>query len=164
MSEGLETATLAGGCFWGVEELFRSYPGVVSTVVGYTGGKTAQPTYEQMKRGDTGHAEALKVTFDPGKLAYADLLAYFFKLHDPTTANQQGNDRGSQYRSAIFYHSPEQKAAAEAVKAQVDASGKWPKKLVTEIVPAGPWYDAEGYHQKYLEKNPGGYTCHWVRA
>lgn len=158
-----ETATLAGGCFWGVEELLRSYPGVVSTVVGYTGGKNDRPSYEQVKRGDTGHAEAIKIVFDPAVLSYADLLGYFFKLHDPTTVNRQGNDRGTQYRSAIFFHSPEQQRVAEIVKAAVDASGKWPAKVVTDIVPAGPWYDAEGYHQKYLEKNPSGYTCHWVR-
>lgn len=163
MSEGLETATLAGGCFWGVEELIREFPGVVSTRVGYTGGASANPLYTQVKTGTTGHAESIKVAFDPRKTSYEALLQFFFRLHDPTTPNRQGNDVGTQYRSAIFYHSPMQKETAERVKAAVDASGKWPKPLVTAIEPAGPWYDAEDYHQKYLVKNPGGYTCHWVR-
>ena len=156
-------ATLAGGCFWGVEELLRSYPGVISTFVGYTGGQLANPTYELVKTGRTGHAEAIDITFDPAKLSYEDLLHFFFKLHDPTTLNRQGNDRGSQYRSAIFYHDEAQRLTAEAVKASVDASGKWPKPVVTEIIAASTFYPAEDYHQKYLEKNPGGYTCHYIR-
>ena len=159
----LQRATLAGGCFWGIEELLRSYPGVSSTCVGYTGGQLANPTYETVKTGGTGHAEAIDIMFDPAKLSYEDLLYFYFKLHDPTTFNRQGNDRGSQYRSAIFYHDEAQRLSAETVKASVDASGKWPKPLVTEIIAATTFYPAEDYHQKYLEKNPGGYTCHYVR-
>lgn len=158
-----ETATLAGGCFWGVEEIIRAIPGVLSTQVGYTGGNTKNATYIEVKTGNTGHAEAIKVEFDPSKLKYEDLLVHFFRLHNPTTKNQQGNDIGSQYRSAIFFHSPEQRAAAERVMAMVDASGAWKKPLVTELVAASTWYDAEDYHQDYLRKNPGGYTCHYVR-
>jgi len=156
-------ATLAGGCFWGVEELLRTYPGVISTCVGYTGGQLANPSYEHVKTGRTGHAEAIDITFDPAKLSYEDLLHFFFNLHDPTTLNRQGNDRGSQYRSAIFYHDEAQRLTAEAVKASVDASGKWPKPVVTEMITASTFYPAEDYHQKYLEKNPGGYTCHYIR-
>jgi peptide methionine sulfoxide reductase msrA/msrB len=162
-SSGRETATLAGGCFWGVEELFRELPGVLETRVGYTGGQTSNPTYPEVKKGNTGHAESIEIVFDPSRLKFEDLLAYFFKLHDPTTQNRQGNDIGSQYRSAIFYHSDEQRAAAEKVKAQVDESRKWKKPVVTEIVPASEFYSAEDYHQKYLVKNPGGYTCHFLR-
>ena len=158
-----QTATLAGGCFWGVEELLRDYPGVASTRVGYTGGHTTSPRYEDVKTGRTGHAEAIEIVFDPAKLSYRDLLLYFFRLHDPTTLDRQGNDRGTQYRSAIFYHDEAQRQTAEAVKAEVDASGKWPKPLVTEIIKASEFYAAEDYHQKYLIKNPGGYTCHFVR-
>jgi peptide methionine sulfoxide reductase msrA/msrB len=158
-----EIATLAGGCFWGVEELFRQLPGVLETRVGYTGGNTENPTYADVKKGNTGHAESIEIVFDPSRLSYEDLLAYFFRLHDPTTANRQGNDIGSQYRSAIFFHSQEQKATAERVKAQVDASKKWKKPVVTEIVPSSKFYSAEDYHQKYLVKNPGGYTCHFLR-
>lgn len=158
-----ETATLAGGCFWGVEDIIRAIPGVISTQVGYTGGKTKSATYIEVKTGQTGHAESIKVEFDPSKLKYEKLLEEFFKLHNPTTKNQQGNDIGSQYRSAIFYHSPEQRAVAERVMAKVDASGAWKKPIVTELVPAGEWYDAEEYHQDYLKKNPSGYTCHFVR-
>jgi peptide methionine sulfoxide reductase msrA/msrB len=158
-----EVATLAGGCFWGMEELFRQQPGVLDTLVGYTGGTTVNPVYEQVHTGSTGHAEAIQITFDPAKTSYEAILTYFFHIHDPTTPNRQGNDIGSQYRSAIFYHSPEQKATAERVKAKVDASGFWPRKVATEIVPAGPFYAAEDYHQKYLVKHPGGYTCHFYR-
>ena len=158
-----ETATLAGGCFWGMEELLRKIPGVLETKVGYTGGKPAQPTYEMVKHGDTGHAESVEIVFDPSKLTFESLLAWYFRMHDPTTKNQQGNDRGTQYRSAIFYHSDEQKRVAEKVKAKVDQSGKWKRPVVTEIVPAATFTNAEGYHQKYLEKNPGGYTCHFLR-
>jgi peptide methionine sulfoxide reductase msrA/msrB len=159
----LEVAYLAGGCFWGMEDLIRKIPGVVETEVGYTGGSTDKPTYYDVRSGDTGHAESIKIVFDPSKLAYADLLKWFFRIHDPTTKNRQGNDVGSQYRSAIFYTSPEQKLVAEQVKAEVDKSGKWKKPVVTEIVPAGAFTPAEDYHQDYLEKNPGGYTCHYVR-
>ena len=158
-----EVATLAGGCFWGMEELIRQQPGVVKIVVGYTGGTTVNPVYEQVHTGATGHAEAVQITFDPAKTSYENILTFFFHIHDPTTPNRQGNDIGSQYRSAIFYHSPEQKAVAERVKAKVDATGFWPRKVATEIVPAGPFYPAEGYHQDYLQKHPGGYTCHFVR-
>jgi len=156
-------ATLAGGCFWGMEELIRQQPGVLGTLVGYTGGTTANPVYEQVHTGATGHAEAIQITFDPARTSYEAILTFFFHIHDPTTPNRQGNDIGSQYRSAIFYHDPEQKAVAERVKAKVDASGFWPRKVATEIVPAGPFYAAEDYHQNYLVKHPGGYTCHFVR-
>jgi peptide methionine sulfoxide reductase msrA/msrB len=158
-----EIATLAGGCFWGMEEIVRQLPGVKATSVGYTGGSTPSPRYEEVKTGKTGHAEALQVEFDPAVLSYRDLLGYFFRMHDPTTPNRQGNDIGTQYRSAIFYHSDAQREVAEAVKAEVDRSGKWKRPVVTEVVPAGPYYPAEDYHQKYLVKNPGGYTCHWLR-
>jgi peptide methionine sulfoxide reductase msrA/msrB len=161
---GTETAVLAGGCFWGMEELLRKIPGVIDTEVGYAGGSTASPTYEAVKTGSTGHAEAVRIVFDPSKLSYAELLEkWFFRMHDPTTRNRQGNDVGTQYRSAIFVSSPDQRKTAEAVKARVDQSGKWKAPLVTEIVEAGPFTAAEGYHQGYLEKNPGGYTCHWLR-
>jgi peptide methionine sulfoxide reductase msrA/msrB len=156
---GLERATIAGGCFWGMEELIRRQPGVVSTVVGYTGGKVENATYQNHE----GHAEAVEITFDPKKTTYEDLLIFFFKMHDPTTLNRQGNDVGSSYRSAIFYHSEAQKLAAEGMKARVDKSGAWKRPAVTEIVPASTFWIAEEYHQDYLEKNPGGYTCHFVR-
>jgi len=160
----LETAVLAGGCFWGMEDIIRKIPGVVETEVGYTGGKTGHPTYEDVHTGQTGHAESVRVVFDPKKLTYADLLEkWFFRMHDPTTRNQQGNDMGSQYRSAIFVTSPEQRRTAEAVKARAAKSGRWKNPIVTEIVDAGPFTPAEAYHQKYLEKNPGGYTCHYLR-
>ena len=159
----LETATLAGGCFWGVEELIRRLPGVVDTEVGYTGGTLENPVYEKVKKGDTGHAESIQISFDPSRISYEQILEYFFRLHDPTTPNRQGNDIGTQYRSAVFYHSEEQKKAAEKVKAAVDKSGKWKRPVATQIVPASKFYPAEGYHQDYLQKNPGGYTCHFLR-
>jgi peptide methionine sulfoxide reductase msrA/msrB len=162
-AQATEVATLAGGCFWGMEDLIRKQPGVLKTVVGYTGGSTADPVYEQVHTGATGHAEAVQITFDPTRTSYEAILTYFFHVHDPTTPNRQGNDVGSQYRSAIFYHSPEQKQVAERVKARIDASGFWPSKVVTQIVPAGPFYPAEEYHQDYLVKHPGGYTCHYYR-
>jgi methionine-S-sulfoxide reductase len=158
-----EIATLAGGCFWGMEDLLREVPGVVDTEVGYAGGSTEGPTYEHVKTGRTGHAESIRVVFDPDRLSYEALLGWFFRIHDPTTPNRQGNDMGTQYRSAIFYHDDEQRRVAEAVKRRVDESGKWRRPVVTEIVPAGPFYPAETYHQDYLVKHPGGYTCHWVR-
>jgi methionine-S-sulfoxide reductase len=158
-----QTAILAGGCFWGVEELIQALPGVLSTEVGYTGGTMADPTYPQVKKGNTGHAEAIQIEFDPSQISYGDILRFFFRMHDPTTTNRQGNDIGTQYRSAIFFISEEQKRVAEEVKAEVDRSGKWKKPVVTEIVPAVPFYSAEDYHQDYLRKNPGGYTCHFVR-
>lgn len=158
-----EIATLAGGCFWGVEEIIRKVPGVVETTVGYTGGTLAGAKYEQVKTGTTGHAEAIQIEFDPKRVSYEEILRLFFRLHDPTTKNRQGNDIGTQYRSAIFFHSPEQQITAEKVKKEVDASKKWKNPIVTEIVPASPFWPAEEYHQKYLEKNPGGYTCHYLR-
>jgi peptide methionine sulfoxide reductase msrA/msrB len=157
------TATLAGGCFWGMEDIIRDIPGVLDTEVGYTGGTLDAPTYEQVKTGRTGHAEAIQVNFDPAELTYKELLGWFFRMHDPTTRNRQGNDVGSQYRSAIFYHDEEQRRIAEEVKQRIAASGKWRNAIVTEIVPAGEFYPAEKYHQDYLKNNPGGYTCHWVR-
>mgnify|MGYP000182775117 CR=1 FL=1 len=157
------TALLAGGCFWGVEQLLRELDGVLDTEVGYTGGTLEHPRYADVKTGRTGHAEAVRVEFDPSRLPYADLLRYFFRLHDPTTRNRQGNDVGTQYRSAIFYFDDEQRATAERVRAEVDASGRWPAPVVTEIVPAGPFWPAEPEHQDYLVHHPGGYTCHWLR-
>jgi len=159
----VEIATLAGGCFWGMQELLGEQPGVISSRVGYTGGTVADPTYEMVCTGRTGHAEAIEITFDPSKTTYEALLHFFFRMHDPTTVNRQQNDMGSQYRSAIFYHDETQHRIAERVKAEVDTSGKWPSKVVTEIVAAGPFYTAEEYHQDYLHKHPGGYSCHWVR-
>jgi len=156
-------ATLAGGCFWGMEELIRKLPGVVETTVGYTGGTTADPTYEQVHTGRTGHAEAVRIVYDPRTLSYEQILEFFFRMHDPTTLNRQGNDLGTQYRSAIFVADEEQRRVAEQVRARVERSGKWKRKLTTEIVDAGTFYPAEGYHQKYLQKHPGGYTCHYLR-
>ena len=154
-----KTATIAGGCFWGVEELIRQMPGVIDTEVGYTGGDVPNATYQNHE----GHAEAIKITYDPARLKYEEILEYFFKLHDPTTLNRQGNDVGTSYRSAIFFHDDEQRQIAERVKAKVDKSGAWKRSVVTEIVPAKAWWTAEAYHQDYLQKNPGGYTCHYVR-
>ena len=158
-----ETAILAGGCFWGMEDILRELPGVVDTGVGYTGGTLENPTYSDMKTGGTGHAEAIRIEFDPAQISYGEILATFFRMHDPTTKDRQGNDRGSQYRSAIFYLSPEQKAAAEKAIAEANASGRWKKPVVTEVTEASTFWPAEGYHQDYLEKNPGGYTCHYLR-
>lgn len=158
-----ETAYLAGGCFWGMEEIIRNIPGVIDVTVGYTGGGVANPVYPLVSSGATGHAESVKVVFDPAKLSYEQLLGWFFRMHDPTTLNQQGNDRGTQYRSAIFYLNDAQKETAEKVITAVDASKKWKKPIVTEITKAGEFYPAEEYHQDYLQKNPGGYTCHFLR-
>lgn len=159
-----EEAILAGGCFWGMEEIIRAVPGVIETEVGYSGGTLKEATYNDVKKGNTGHAEALRVVFDPAKLSYEALLRdWFFRMHDPTTLNRQGNDRGSQYRSAIFYSSDEHRQVAERVKKEVEASGRWEKPIVTEITKAGEFWRAEEYHQDYLQKNPGGYTCHWMR-
>ena len=159
-----EVAILAGGCFWGMEELLRAIPGVLDTDVGYTGGWLEHPTYDDTHDSKSGHAERVRIVFDPTVLSYATLLEdWFFRMHDPTTLNRQGNDRGTQYRSAIFFTSEAQRETAEAVKARVQASGLWPRPLVTEIVPEATWWSAEGYHQDYLRKNPGGYTCHWMR-
>lgn len=158
-----EIALLAGGCFWGVQELIRKLPGVLQSVVGYSGGETQGPTYETVKRGNTGHAEAVQIIFDPDVISYETILENFFRLHDPTTLNRQGNDRGTQYRSSIFYLDELQKKTAEKVKAKVNSSGKWADRVVTEIVPAKPFYPAEDYHQDYLQKNPFGYNCHYWR-
>ena len=155
----VQVATLAGGCFWGMEDLLRRQPGVIATEVGYTGGSVANANY----RNHEGHAEAVRIEFDPSQTSFEALLRFFFRMHDPTTRNRQGNDIGSSYRSAIFYHDAEQQRIAEQVKAEVEASGKCQRPLVTEIVPAGPWWRAEEDHQNYLVKTPGGYTCHWVR-
>lgn len=158
-----ETAYLAGGCFWGMEELIRTLPGVTSTEVGYSGGDANAKTYELVKTGTTRHSEAVKVEFDPKKLSYAELLRFFFRIHDPTTLNQQGNDKGTQYRSAIFYVDGEQEKTARLIKEKTQFSGKWKKPIVTEITKFTTFNRAEEYHQKYLVKNPQGYTCHWVR-
>ena len=159
-----EVAVLAGGCFWGVEEILRDVSGVVETEVGYTGGWLKNPTYHDTHDSQSGHAEAVRITFDPSVLSYEDLLEQlFFRLHDPTTLNRQGNDVGTQYRSAIFPQTPEQRITAERVKARVQASGKWKRPITTTIEPAATWYSAEGYHQDYLRKHPGGYTCHYMR-
>lgn len=159
----LETVILAGGCFWGMEEIIRQIPGVTKTTVGYTGGIVPDVTYEMVKKGDTGHAEAIEIVFDPKKLTLETLLTTFFRMHDPTTTNKQGNDIGTQYRSAIFYRSDVQRLVAEKVKDKVNKSGKWKRPVVTEIVPIKPFYRAEDYHQQYLVKNPKGYTCHFLR-
>ena len=163
-SPTLETAILAGGCFWGMEDILRQIPGVIETEVGYTGGTTSHPKYEDVHTGRTGHAESVRIVFDPKKLSYDDLLEkWFFRMHDPTTRDRQGNDVGSQYRSAIFVTSAEQRKVAEMARDHAQKSGRWKSPIVTQIVEAGPFIPAEAYHQKYLEKNPGGYTCHYVR-
>jgi len=159
-----ETATLAGGCFWGMEEILRALPGVTAAVVGYTGGKTENPKYEEVKTGATGHAESIELKFDPAKISYGDILDMFFKMHDPTTPNRQGNDVGAQYRSAIFYHGEAQKKEAEAAVKRAQASGRWKRPITTEVVPAVKFWPAEEYHQDYLKKHPGGYTCHYIRG
>jgi len=154
-----ERAVLAGGCFWGMQDLIRRQPGVISTRVGYTGGKVANATY----RNHEGHAEAIEIIFDPAKTSYRRMLEFFFQIHDPSTMNRQGNDRGTSYRSAIFYTSDEQKRIALDTIADVDASGLWPGKAVTEVAPAGDFWLAEPEHQDYLERIPNGYTCHFIR-
>ena len=159
MSETTEVAILAGGCFWGMQDLIRKRPGVISTRVGYTGGDVANATY----RNHGTHAEAIEITFDPDQVSYRDLLEFFFQIHDPSTKNRQGNDRGLSYRSAIYFTTDEQKAVAVDTIADVDASGIWPGKVVTEVEAAGPFWEAEPEHQDYLEKFPAGYTCHFVR-
>ncbi|MFO1460402.1 MAG: bifunctional methionine sulfoxide reductase B/A protein [Verrucomicrobiota bacterium] len=158
-----ETAVLAGGCFWGMEEILRKIPGVLNTVVGYTGGSIPNPTYEQVCTGRTGHAEAIQIEFDPARLSFSELLGYFFRMHDPTTLNRQHNDVGTQYRSAIFVNSPEQRAVAEQVRGEFGGSGRFRKPIVTEITEASTFYPAEEYHQNYLLKNPDGYNCHVLR-
>ncbi len=163
MTETVQVAYLSGGCFWGMEDLVRQIPGVLKTEVGYTGGETPNATYDVVKTGRSGHAESLKIVFDTKQLTYRHLLFEFFRMHNPTTRNQQGNDIGTQYRSAIFYVSEEQKRTAEEVIKTVDASGEWKAKVVTEIVPFKEFYRAEDYHQDYLVKHPHGYTCHYMR-
>ena len=157
------TAYLAGGCFWGMEELVRQIPGVLATEAGYTGGDTVDATYEAVRTGRTGHAESLKIVFDPEKLSYRHLLFEFFRMHNPTTPNKQGNDIGTQYRSAIFYLNESQLATAQEVIQTVEASGQWQAAIATELSPFRAFYRAEEYHQKYLAKHPGGYTCHYMR-
>ncbi|MEM1034890.1 MAG: peptide-methionine (S)-S-oxide reductase MsrA [Myxococcota bacterium] len=159
-----DVAILAGGCYWGMEEILRDVPGVIDTEVGFAGGDAATPDYDDVRGGDTGHAESIRVVFDPKRLSYAELLEkWFFRMHDPTTPNRQGNDVGTQYRSAIFYTSDDQKRVATEVKAKVDASGHWNKPIVTQVVPATPFTPAHAAHQDYLQKNPNGYTCHFMR-
>ena len=158
-SQEQERAVLAGGCFWGMQDLLRRRPGVISTRVGYTGGNVPNATY----RNHEGHAEAIEIIFDPEKLSYRKLLEFFFQVHDPTTKNRQGNDVGTSYRSAIFYTTEEQQRIAQETIADVDASGLWPGKVVTEIKPASEFWEAEPEHQDYLERIPNGYTCHYVR-
>ena len=158
-----EEAVLAGGCFWGMEEIIRAIPGVIETEVGYTGGAVPDPDYAEVRTGRSGHAEAVRVVFDPAVLDYAGLLDWFFRMHDPTTADRQGNDIGTQYRSAIFVADDDQRRVAEQVRKSVDESGKWSQPVVTEIVAASAFHTAETYHQDYLQKHPGGYSCHYLR-
>ena len=154
-----ESAVLAGGCFWGMQDLIRKMDGVISTRVGYTGGNVSNASY----RNHDGHAEAIEIVYDPLRLSYRRLLEFFFQIHDPTTRNRQGNDLGTSYRSAIFTTSDEQKRVAEDTIADLNASGLWPARVVTEVTPAGPFWEAEPEHQDYLERLPNGYTCHFVR-
>jgi peptide-methionine (S)-S-oxide reductase len=159
MTETTRKAILAGGCFWGMQDLLRKRPGVISTRVGYTGGDVPNATY----RHHGTHAEAIEIVFDPKQITYRDILEFFFQIHDPTTRNRQGNDVGTSYRSAIYYLDPEQERVARETIADVDASELWPGKVVTEVEPAGPFWEAEPDHQDYLERYPDGYTCHFVR-
>jgi peptide-methionine (S)-S-oxide reductase len=159
MAQATEKAILAGGCFWGMQDLIRKRSGVISTRVGYTGGRAENATYRNHK----GHAEAIEITFDPERTSYRDLLEFFFQVHDPTTLDRQGNDVGSSYRSAIFYLNDDQKREAEDTIADVEASGLWPGKVVTEVTAAGPFWEAEPEHQDYLQRYPDGYTCHFPR-
>lgn len=154
-----ERAILAGGCFWGMQELIRKLPGVLATRVGYTGDDLPNATY----RNHGNHAEGIEIHFDPGLISYRQLLEFFFQIHDPSTPNRQGNDRGPSYRSAIYYLSPEQRQVAEQTIADVNASGLWPGRVVTEVAPAGEFWDAESEHQDYLQHYPNGYTCHFPR-
>ena len=159
MTATTETAILAGGCFWGVQDLLRRYPGVLETRVGYSGGDVRNATY----RNHGTHAEAIEIVFDPAIISYRRILEFFFQIHDPTTKNRQGNDLGLSYRSAIYYSSDAQKQTALETIVDVDASGLWPGKVVTEVQPAGPFWEAEPEHQDYLERIPNGYTCHFIR-
>lgn len=157
--KNLKKAYIAGGCFWGMEDLFRKRPGIIDTEVGYQGGQNDNPTY----RNHPGHAEGIELTYDSTETSFKEILDYFFRMHDPTTIDRQGNDRGSSYRSSIFYQNDEEKAIAEQMIALVDASGKWPNKVVTTLEPWSTFWQAEEYHQDYLVKNPNGYTCHFER-
>jgi len=159
MTDKTERAVLAGGCFWGVQQLIRRMPGVISTRVGYSGGEVDNATY----RNHGNHAEAIEIIFDPAILSFRELLEFFFQIHDPSTLNRQGNDRGTSYRSAIYYTSEAQREVAEDTIADVDASGLWPGKVVTEVTPVSAFWEAEPEHQDYLERIPNGYTCHFVR-
>lgn len=159
MTTQTETAILAGGCFWGMQDLLRRYPGVVATRVGYSGGDVANATY----RNHGTHAEAIEIAFDPALISYRQILEFFFQIHDPSTPNRQGNDLGTSYRSAIYYLNDAQRDIAEDTAADVDASKLWPGRVVTEIEPAGPFWEAEPEHQDYLERLPNGYTCHFIR-
>lgn len=160
MSHATKTTVLAGGCFWGMEELFRKQPGVLDTEAGYTGGENKNPTYQS----HPGHAEALRMTYDPAQTSFQSLLDFFFRIHDPTTRNRQGNDVGKSYRSAIFYADDNEKKEAEKFIKHVDASGRWPSPVVTTLEPLTKFYPAEEEHQDYLQKHPGGYTCHFIRG
>jgi peptide-methionine (S)-S-oxide reductase len=159
MTTNTEKAILAGGCFWGMQDLIRRMPGIISTRVGYSGGDVRNATY----RNHGTHAEAIELVFDPAKLSYRQILEFFFQIHDPSTANRQGNDMGTSYRSAIYYTSDEQKQVAQDTIADVNASGIWPGSVVTELAPASDFWEAEPEHQDYLERIPNGYTCHYIR-
>lgn len=159
-----QDAIVAGGCFWGVEELIRKVPGIIETEVGYAGGTTDNPTYETIKTGQTGHAESVRIVFDPSVISYKQVLELFFRLHDPTTLNRQGNDVGTQYRSAIFVRSPQEKAEAESVTRSENESGRWTRPVSTKTEEIKRFYSAEAFHQDYLQKNPGGYNCHYWRG
>jgi peptide-methionine (S)-S-oxide reductase len=154
---------LAGGCFWGMEELFRKLPGITGTRVGYTGGHLPNPKYDDTHDSKSGHAEAVEINYDPEKTSLKIILEFFFRIHDPSTPNRQGNDKGTQYRSAIFYAGEEEKKIAQDVIDAVNKSGKWPGKVATTLEPAAIFYEGEDYHQDYLQKHPNGYTCHWIR-
>jgi methionine-S-sulfoxide reductase len=158
-----QSIVVAGGCFWGVEELIRKVPGILATEVGYAGGTTENPTYETVKTGTTGHAEAVKIDYDADEISLAKVLELFFQLHDPTTMNRQGNDVGTQYRSTIFFSTENEKATAEKAVAQENSSGRHRRPLATTVEPLKRFYSAESYHQDYLQKNPGGYNCHYWR-
>jgi methionine-S-sulfoxide reductase len=166
MNTGIrETAYLAGGCFWGMQDLLRSIPGVIKTEVGYTGGWLDNPKYDDTHDSKSGHAEAVMIVFDPSTISFETLLdQWFFKMHDPTTLNRQGNDMGTQYRSTIFYTNEAQNATAQAVIKRINESGKWKRPIATTLEHFDKWWIGEGYHQDYLEKNPGGYTCHFMRG
>ncbi len=157
------TVVLAGGCFWGMEELFKQLTGVITTRVGYTGGEFHNPTYNDIKTGQTGHAEAVEIRYDPQIITYRQILEFFFKIHDPTTLNRQGNDRGTQYRSAIFVGNNEERDIALEVIQEIEKSNFWKDPICTKVIQAQEFYEAEEVHQDYLGKNPGGYTCHWIR-